>query len=209
MSLSNLPPKILVEISLSLLDENNFNWHSPWDNFDKNMTLVKESSSWTGVNIEEIDVEFISKFIGENFEIFKKFQNGEIKKNEVLSSVKIPKLKKYELFYEVWGNATVYETYKVKRSSYDEDWVENSFSYDYYNGDFHVWNGEFVSYYYDNFDYDNFEIQTVQPLEETKKSMLSKLVVENTTDVLDNLDRDTLLELRNMINQKLSSWTDS
>ncbi len=38
-----------------------------------------------------------------------------------------------------------------------------------------------------------------------KKPILDKLVVENTTNLLDNLDRETLIQLRNLINQKLSS----
>jgi len=40
---------------------------------------------------------------------------------------------------------------------------------------------------------------------ENKKPILDKLVVENTTNLLDNLDRETLIQLRNLINQKLSS----
>jgi len=40
---------------------------------------------------------------------------------------------------------------------------------------------------------------------ENKKPILDKLVVENTTGLLDNLDRETLIQLRNLINQKLSS----
>ena len=44
-----------------------------------------------------------------------------------------------------------------------------------------------------------------QKLREGKKPILDRLVVENTKDLLENLDRETLVKLRNLINEKLSS----
>jgi hypothetical protein len=53
----------------------------------------------------------------------------------------------------------------------------------------------------------DWEIQKVNLLESknTKTSLLGKLVLENTQDALNSLDKDTLLKLRTLINSRLSN----
>lgn len=206
MKLKELPRNLLVEVSLLLLEDDDFDFIDPYDEFDDNESSVEEASKWTSADVESSDVEFICKFIKDNQSLLQQVSAGEVKANEILSSLTMPKLKEYKLWYEIWGSAIVTEEYSTVWSSYDERWVKESLRWKYGQGDWDYYEGKYEGYETDNFEADNFEITHVRNLNESKKSLLSKLVVENTTDVLDNLDRDTLIDLRNLINQKLSSF---
>ena len=206
MKLKELPRNLLVEVSLLLLEDEDFDFIDPYDEFDDNESSVEKASRWTSADVESSDVEFICKFIKDNQSLLQQVSTGEVKANEILSSLTMPELKEYKLWYEIWGSAIVTEEYSTVWSSYDERWVKESLRWKYGQGDWDYYEGKYEGYETDNFEADNFEITHVRNLNESKKSLLSKLVVENTTDVLDNLDRDTLIDLRNLINQKLSSF---
>jgi hypothetical protein len=58
---------------------------------------------------------------------------------------------------------------------------------------------------YDNFEESDYEFGRVYEVndEPVQESILNKLVLENTSEVVNSLDRKTLLELRRIIDSKL------
>jgi hypothetical protein len=186
--LSQQPLKVLLILSETLMQDN-FYYGNPWDDAEDNLKLLRDKSGWIGIGIDYEDMEFIAAFIDENESIIKDVVDGKISKKDALDNLSIPKLEKFNIWYEVWGPATLTEKYRTTWQSYD-------FSY---------WEGDYEEHESDNFEPDNFEITSRRKVMENKKPILDKLVVENTTNLLDNLDRETLIQLRNLINQKLSS----
>lgn len=205
MCLKELSPSLLVELSTLLLSKESINYKNPWDDFEWTKDEIENESRWTGCDVENDDVGFLCKFISENKNLLLKVLNGKIPKKEILQNLIIPTPKTYRVDYSVYGSAYVTETRSCEWESYDETWVKNSLIWSYENGEFYYNEGDYVNH---NANYDEiyeFKIRSVDKLNESKKSLLSKLVMENTADVLDNLDKDTLINLRNLINQKLSS----
>jgi hypothetical protein len=166
---------------------------------------LKEKSSWTGVNSEIEDMEFMAALININEPIFQQLKEGSISIKEAIANLTLPELQKYKIYYEIWGPATLTEKYSTTWQSYDRKWVSANIRHSYNEGTFDYYDGNYEEYETDNFEPDNFDITDVRTLSESKKPILSKLVVENTKEILNNLDKETLIELRNLINQKLSS----
>lgn len=203
-ALSNQPLKILLVLSKQLI-ENEFEYRNPWDYDTDNMKKLKNSGGWIGEKLDEDDMEFIAAFILENLKIILSSIHNELTNSQAIEALSIPKKKKYVAYYELWGPATLTEKYKTTWESYNKNWVKDSLRHSYHEGEFDYWEGDYQEHESDNFEPDNFDITYVNDLRENKEPILDKLVVENTQDLLDNLDRDTLLKLRNLINQKLSS----
>jgi hypothetical protein len=202
--LSNQPLKVLLVLSKQLI-EDEFEYRNPWDYEHDNMKKLNTSGAWIGEKFDEDDMEFIAAFILENLKIILSSIHNELTSSEAIEALSIPKKKKYTAYYEIWGSATLTEKYKTTWKSYYKDWVKDSLRYSYNEGNFDYYEGHYLEHESDNFEPDNFDITYVNELNENKVPILDKLVVENTEDLLDNLDRDTLLKLRNLINQKLSS----
>jgi len=202
--LSQQPLKVLLILSETLMQDN-FYYGNPWDDAEDNLKLLRDKSGWIGIGIDYEDMEFIAAFIDENESIIKDVVDGKISKKDALDNLSIPKLEKFNIWYEVWGPATLTEKYRTTWQSYDDRWVQDSLRHSYNEGDFSYWEGDHEEDETDHFEPDNFEITARRKVLENKKPILDKLVVENTTGLLDNLDRETLIQLRNLINQKLSS----
>jgi hypothetical protein len=67
----------------------------------------------------------------------------------------------------------------------------------YYDGDYH---GTEV----DDFDENSLDVDEIEEVKEGyNESILNKLVVENTSEVVNSLDKKTLLELKKLIDSKL------
>lgn len=206
-NLSRLSPKILIQIAILLLESDDSDYDSPYDDFEENLSNLRDAAKWATSDVDRMDLEFIWQFIIENRPLLDQVKNGESKVSEIISELHYPSLINSKVWYEIWGNATLTEEYKTTWESYNKDWAKESLRQSYYDGEFDYWQGEYVGHETDNFETDNFEITHVtSEMNESKKSLLSKIVVENTTDVLDKLDKDTLIQLKNLINQKLSSF---
>ena len=203
-ALSNQQLKVLLVLSKQLI-EDEFEYRNPWDYENENMQKLKTSGGWIGEKLDQVDMEFIAAFILENLKILLSSIHNELTNSEATEALSIPKKKKYVAYYEIWGPATLTEKYKTTWESYNKNWVKDSLRHSYNEGEFDYWEGDYQEHESDNFEPDNFDITYVNDLRENKEPILDKLVVENTQDLLDNLDRDTLLKLRNLINQKLSS----
>lgn len=198
------PLKVLFSIGETLY-ETDFDYDDPWDEAEDNYNLFETASRWVGMKLEYEDMEFMAALIKENEQLFKQLSEKQISKQQALSEIALPELKKFKIYYDIWGPATLTETYSTTWDSYDKSWANDSLRHSYNEGDFNYYDGNYEEYETDNFDPDNFEITRIREIRESKKPILSKLVMENTKDVLDNLDKETLIELRNLINQKLSS----
>ena len=208
---SRLPKKQLLFISEKLIDED-FPVGNPYDDdFDKAYQILKMVSKYFSITAVHDDVEFFSKFLEVNDDILANLfaNNGEQMKNkELIEQLEVPVAKSYNLNYDVWGTCN-YTEYKVQEfDCYDEEWVKYSAHQQRSDGNWDYWDGkDRRETEYDNFEENNSEFGDVYEIDEkpVQESLLSKLVLENTSDVISSLDRNTLIKLRNLINQKLSS----
>jgi hypothetical protein len=208
---SILPKKQLLFIAEKLIDED-FPVGNPYStNFDNANNILKNVGKYFNITVTQEDVEFFSKFLEINEDILADiFENsGEQKINkELIEKLEIPVAKSYNLNYVVWGSCT-YTSEKVQEfDSYDKEWVKESATQQIEDGNWDTWNGVDINETeYENFEQINYNLEEVDEVDENpvRESLLSKLVLENTSDVIDSLDRTTLIKLKNLINKKLSS----
>jgi hypothetical protein len=207
---SKVPKKILFLISEKLIDED-FPIGNPYsDDFDEAYKTLSSISKYFDITATHEDVEFFAKFLEINDDLIADlFANNreQIKNKELIEQLIIPVAKSYDLHFTVWGTCT-YTDYKGQIfDSYDEDWVEGSAQQQNSDGNWNTWEGrELGPTDYENFEESNYEFDRVVPLEEEKSvndSILDRLVIENTQDVVKSLDKKTLLELRRIIDSRL------
>lgn len=207
---SKLPKKQLLFISEKLIDED-FPIGNPYNDFDDAYKILKRVSKYFSISATQDDVEFFSKFLEINDDILADlFDNNreQISNKELIEQLEIPVAKSYDLDYNVWGTCT-YTDYKTQEfDSYDVNWVEDSAQQQRNDGNWDMWEGrDRRETDYENFEESNYEFERVREVNNNpvQESLLNKLVLENTSDVIGSLDRTTLIKLRNLINQKLSS----
>lgn len=206
---SRLPKKQLLFISEKLID-NDFPIGDPYeDNFDTVFGTLQEVSRYFSIESTHEDVEFFAKFLEINEKLIAKLfaNNGEQMKNKkLIEQLEIPVAKSYDLNYSVWGSCT-YTDYKVQEfDSYDEKWVKDSAHQQRNDGNFDTWNGrDRRKTDYENYEESDYEFEGVYEVNKkpVQESLLSKLVIENTSEVVNSLDKKTLLELRRIIDSKL------
>ena len=206
---SRLPKKQLIFISEKLIDEE-FAVGNPYDyNFESLYNTLKDISKYFNINSTHEDVEFFAKFLEINGDIIAELfaNNGEQMKNkELTEQLEIPVAKSYDLNYSVWGSCT-YTDYKVQEfDSYDEKWVKDSAQQQRSDGNWDMWNGrDRRKTDYENYEESDYELEGVYEVNKkpVQESLLSKLIIENTSEVVNSLDKKTLLELRRIIDSKL------
>lgn len=207
---SRLPKKQLIFISEKLIDEE-FAIGNPYDyNFDNLYDTLTQISKYFNVTASHEDVEFFAKFLQINDDLIADLfaNNGEQMNNrELYEQLVIPVAKSYNLNYSVWGSCN-YTDYKVQEfDSYDEEWVKDSAQQQRTDGNWDMWQGrDRRETEYENFeesDYDLGDVYEVDKSETKNESVLGRLVIENTSEVVNSLDRKTLIELRRIIDSKL------
>ena len=207
---SKLSKKQLVFICEKLVDED-FPIGNPYDSdFDSAFNILQEVSKYFSLTSTHDDVEFFSKFLQINDDLIADlFANNkeEMKNRELFEQLVIPVAKSYNLNYSSWGSCS-YTNYMVQEfDSYDEEWVKDSAQQQQTDGNWSMWEGrEREDTEYDNFEESDYSFDGVYEVNENKpqnESLLGKLVVENTRDVVKSLDKKTLLELRRIIDSKL------
>lgn len=207
-----LPKKQLAFIAEKLVDEE-FPIGNPYiSDFDSAYGTLQEVSRYFSVESTHEDVEFFSKFLEINEDIIADlFANNKEQMNnrELIEQLEIPVAKSYNMDYSSWGSCS-FTNYMVQEfDSYDEEWVKDSAQQQNSDGNWNMWEGsERRDTEYENFEESDYSFGDVYEVNENKpqnESLLSKLVLENTSDVISSLDRNTLIKLRNLINQKLSS----
>jgi hypothetical protein len=88
------------------------------------------------------------------------------------------------------------------------DWVKDSASQQRNDGNWNLYDGYELSVTeYNNFEESDESFDEVVPINEgVQESLLSRLVVENTSEVVSSLDKETLLKLKNIIDSRLRSF---
>ena len=207
---SKLSKKQLVFICEKLVDED-FPIGNPYDSdFDSAFNILEDVSKYFGISSTHDDVEFFSKFLQINDDLIADlFANNkeEMKNRELFEQLVIPVAKSYNMDYSSWGSCS-YTNYMVQEfDSYDEEWVKDSAQQQQSDGNWSQWDGrERRDTEYENFEESDYSFGDVYEVNENKaqnESVLGRLVVENTRDVVKSLDKKTLLELRRIIDSKL------
>ena len=203
---SRLPKKILLSISENLID-NGFELN-PYESYDYEECIETLENISKYFNINEIideDVQFFSKFLEINDELLKKIiVTGDRKLSE---NFIIPVAKRYKVEYQQYGTCTYTEYLETTWDSYDPDWVTDSMKMARETGDWDLYDGKSIDAEYNNHDMNDFQFDDVTEInhEKINESTYSKLVFENTAELIDNLDKNTLIKLKKLINQKLNS----
>jgi hypothetical protein len=211
---SKLPKKQLAFISEKLIDEE-FPIGNPYDSdFDHAYSILNEVSRYFNISATHEDVEFFSKFLEINEEIIADFfaNNREKSGNkELIEQLVIPTSKTYDLHYTTNGTCNFEEFMAQYFDCYDKDWVRDSANQQRQDGNWDLYDGRNLR----ETEYDNYEINDesyghVYEVTEdyikdgsVNESILDRLVVENTQDVVDSLDKKTLLKLKSIIESRL------
>jgi hypothetical protein len=198
---SKRPMNQLIFISEKLIDYG-FEARNLYNNYDQNFKYAETVISLFNVKTTNVDVEFFAKFIDDNDDVLAEF--FETKDKSLYSKFVIPEPSEYFVYYDINGTANVTEKFKTKHSCYSDDWVKGSLRELEYNGDWDIYDGTYISDDHYNFESNDYDITDWDKVDSNiKESMLGRLVVENTSEVVNSLDKDTLLKLKNIIDQKL------
>lgn len=207
---SKLPKKQLVFISEKLIDEE-FPIGNPYDyDFHKSYKTLESVSRYFSITSTYEDVEFFSKFLEVNEDVIAElFANNRknIENRELIEQLIIPVAKTYTLDYAVGGTCNYTEYLTQEFDCYDIEWVRDSADQQRNDGNWNTWEGKQRSpTEYENYEENDFQYDDVYEVEDDKikkESILGKLVIENTSEVINSLDKKTLLKLRRVIDSKL------
>jgi hypothetical protein len=210
---SKLPKKQLVFISEKLVDED-FPIGNPYGDFEDAYKTLKSVSKYFNIEPSQEDVEFFSKFLEINGEIIADlFANNreQMRNKELIEKLEIPLAKTFDMEYEVDGSCTYTEYLSQEFDCYDKFWVRDSADQQRNDGNWDTYDGrERSPTDYENYEVNDFTYGDVYEVYDDgdgfklrRESILGKLIVENTKDVVDSLDKKTLLELRRVIDSKL------
>ena len=205
---SKLSKKQLILICDKLIDEG-FTTGNPYISaYDESYAILSNIGKYFNIPDNDEDVQFFAKFLEINDELIADIfaNNSEnINNTELINKLVIPVAKRYELQYSVYGSCTYYDNLGQKFDSYDKSWVRDSANQQRNDGNWDFYNGyELEPTYYDNFqEHDMSYDKVVEVDEKIQESLLSKLVIENTSEILPSLDKPTLLKLKQLIENKL------
>jgi hypothetical protein len=207
---SKLSKKQLVSISVKLIDQD-FPIGNPYESdYDDAYGILEEVSRYYSIEVTNEDVEFFSKFLEINDEIIADlFANNkeQMKNRELIEQLVIPVAKSYNMDYSSWGSCNYTNNMTQEFDSYDEEWVKDSATQQLNDGNWNMWDGqERSSTEYDDFQESDYRFDNVYEVDESKiknESVLDRLVIENTSDVIDSLDKQTLIKLKSIIESRL------
>jgi len=204
---SRLPKKQLVRISEKLIDEG-FYANNPYEDYSDNYEMLKSIASFFSMTTNDEDVQFFAKFIDINDDLLSKIFEPNGDKN-LIEKLVIPVAKTYELQYSTWGSCSYEEFLAQKFDSYDKDWVIDSAEQQRQDGNWDTYDGyERRKPEYDNFEESDMSYDRVVEVDDStnvRESLLDRLVVENTSEVVSSLDKQTLLKLKQIIESRLRS----
>ena len=212
---SKLPKKQLVLIAEKLVDES-FPSGNPYNDgeFQEHYNNLSSIGKYFNINVNDEDVQFFAKFLEINDELIADiFANNsqEINNKELIEQLEIPVAKTYDLRYSVWGTCTYDEYLAQYFDAYDKDWVADSAKQQREDGNWDLYDGRNIrETTYDNFDESDYSFDDVYEVNDDKtykikESLLDRLVLENTSEVVTSLDKQTLLKLKQFIESRLRS----
>lgn len=183
--LEDIPLKHLIFICKRLL-KSDFNYEEPYEDYEGSKYELERVMALFSLKPQQIDVEFISMFIKLNIEVL---SSSDLDQGDVLGSIVYPQGNEYEIYYEMWGGATYTEKYKQEVFSYNRGWIKDATNWANEEGVFNYWEGDYLGHETDGWEPDNFKFGRIEKLNEEK---------------IDSLEKTTLLEIRNLIDKKLS-----
>jgi len=209
---SRLPKKQLVLIAEKLVDES-FPSGNPYDDreYEEHYNNLSSIGKYFNINVNDEDVQFFAKFLELNDELIADiFANNsqEINNKELIEQLVIPVAKTYNMDYSTWGTCTYEEYLTQSFDSYDEDWVTDSANQQIEDGYWSLYDGRTTrETTYDNFEESDYSFDRVYEVNDNKikESLLDRLVLENTSEVVSSLDKQTLLKLKQIIESRLRS----
>lgn len=201
-SLSKLSPQALVRISQTLIDKG-FETEIYGDYYD-NWNRLSGVLKFLDKECTDLDLQFMGEFIEKNDAVLSEI--FETNDKNLFPRLVIPQAKEYKIEYSLDGSCHFTEIYTDKISSYSQWWIEDSLNERRSQGEWEEYNGTLVRTDYDNYETSDFTFDGYKVIAESpKKSILDRLVLENTSEVVSSLDRDTLIELKKIIDSRLSS----
>jgi hypothetical protein len=209
---SRLPKKQLVLIAEKLVDES-FPSGNPYDDreYEEHYNNLSSIGKYFNINVNDEDVQFFAKFLELNDELIADiFANNsqEINNKELIEQLVIPVAKTYNLDYSVWGSCSYEEYLTQSFDSYDGNWVIDSANQQREDGNWDLYDGRNRGETtYDNFEESDHSFDRVYEVNDNKikESLLDRLVLENTSEVVSSLDKQTLLKLKEIIELRLRS----
>jgi hypothetical protein len=201
---SRLPKKQLVLIAEKLVDES-FTSGNPYDDYEEHYKNLESIGRYFNISVNDEDVQFFSKFLEINDELLSNIFDGD---KTLIDRLEIPIAKTYDLRYSVWGTCTYDEYLGQYFDAYDEDWVIDSAKQQREDGNWDLYDGRNIrETTYDNFDESDYSFDDVYEVndDKIKESLLDRLVLENTSEVVSSLDKQTLLKLKQIIESRLRS----
>jgi hypothetical protein len=201
---SRLPKKQLVLIAEKLVDES-FPSGNPYDDYEEHYKNLESIGRYFNISVNDEDVQFFSKFLEINDELLSNIFDGD---KTLIDRLEIPIAKTYDLRYSVWGTCTYDEYLGQYFDAYDEDWVIDSAKQLKEDGNWDLYDGRNIrETTYDNFDESDYSFDDVYEVndDKIKESLLDRLVLENTSEVVSSLDKQTLLKLKQIIESRLRS----
>lgn len=203
---SKVSKKQLFFIAEKLIDAG-FPTDNPYNDYDEHFKELENIGKYFNMNVVDEDVQFFAKFLYINDGILTKI----MEKSDILSyeDLIIPVAKTYELQYSTWGSCSYEEFLAQKFDSYDEDWVRDSAEQQRQDGNWDTYDGyERRKAEYDNFEESDMSYDRVVEVDDStnvRESLLDRLVLENTSEVVSSLDKQTLLKLKQIIESRLRS----
>lgn len=205
-----LPKKQLFIISKELLSKS-FPVGNPYLrgtlSYDDSFSLLENICKYFDISVNDIDVQFFSKFLEINSNKLDELINKNPKnKSEIIDSLILPIAENYGFEYDLIGSCTYFHNYIDTIPSYDISFVKRSLKVLEKDGNWDPYDGRQTGERYDDFQENGTFINDVFKEKRIRESkILDKIVVENTNDVISSLDKETLLELRRIIDDKLRS----
>lgn len=201
-SLINKNINLLIHL-VELCMDSNFEYDVPYEKFSDNEVMLQEFCNALGLGrINQTDVEFISKFIEENFEKFESYLGNLLTIEELKKNLIIPQPKKYKVYSSQTGPATFTEFYLTEIISFDSSWIERSWQ-ELYNDDFWRYSKQ-TDYEVENWEPDSHEIYKVKEIVPESFNKKNKLITERAKLIFENVDKSVLLELKKLIDRRLS-----
>ena len=205
---SRLPKKTLYRIAEQLIDSD-FSTDNPYNDYDENLKTLETIGKYFNIDVVDEDVQFFAKFLYINDGIIARI----MEKSDILSyeDLIIPVAKTYNLHYTVWGSCSYEEFLAQKFDAYDKDWVADSANQQRNDGNWDLYDGVIRrEAEYDNFEESDHSFGDVYEVNEDgtykiRESLLDRLVLENTSEVVSSLDKQTLLKLKHIIESRLRS----
>jgi hypothetical protein len=122
----------------------------------------------------------------------------------LIENLIIPQAQDFLIEYTVDGTCNFIEYHEDKISAYDKIWTYDSIYNQYYSGDWAPYSGVLKNTEYDNWETQNWEIQTVKEISnDISESRKNKRLLENTEKLIPKLDRETLIALKFLIDKQL------